>query len=128
MASQGKGKVERAEKPAHWTERIAQEILSKKKEPYVISAGATTSGPAHLGTVCEFLYPWAIKKTLEKKGKEAKVVFVFDILDAFDSIPKAVEEHKEILEPHLGKPLVHVPTPTDATTAMENTSPQRLRN
>ena len=95
----------------HWAERIADEIIKSRKEPYVITGGMTTSGPAHLGTVCEFLFPNAIAKVLKKRGKEVKFYFVADIMDAFDSIPKSVERYREMLEEHLGKPLYTVPDP-----------------
>ncbi len=95
----------------HWAERIADEIIKSKEEPYVITGGMTTSGPAHLGTVCEFLFPNAIAKVLRKKGKKVKFYFVADIMDAFDSIPKSVEKYSEMLKEHLGKPLYTVPDP-----------------
>ncbi len=94
----------------HWAFRLAHEVL-KRKEPYVITAGATLSGPLHIGTVCEFLFPWAIKKALAMMGKEAEFYFVADSRDAFDSIPRALEGEREKLSPHLGKPLSAVPDP-----------------
>ena len=56
----------------HWTENLAQEVVSKKKPPFVISGGMTTSGPAHLGTVCEFLYPAALRDEMEEKGNAVR--------------------------------------------------------
>ena len=96
----------------HWSEHIAQEIISSRSEPFVISGGLTTSGPTHLGTVCEFLFPQTIANALRLEGKEAKFIFVADIFDAFDSIPSIFEQYKRELEPHLGKPLTAVPDPT----------------
>lgn len=99
-------------KHMHWSEWLAERVIKEKEEPYVISAGMTTSGPVHYGTLCEFLFPYAIKKAIEKRGKNCDYYFVADILDAFDSVPLAMEEYKEQLEPHLGKPLCNVPDPT----------------
>lgn len=96
----------------HWSEWLAQQVIETKKEPYVISGGMTTSGPSHLGTLCEFLFPSVIKGALEKNGKKCEYFFVADILDAFDSVPSAMEQFKVQLEPHLGKPLCDVPDPT----------------
>ncbi|MEW6748823.1 MAG: lysine--tRNA ligase [Candidatus Micrarchaeota archaeon] len=96
----------------HWSERLAERVIAEKKEPYVITSGITTSGPAHLGTLCEFLFPDAIRKELEKNGKKVTFYFLADILDAFDSVPAAMEKHSKELEPHLGKPLCDVPDPT----------------
>lgn len=102
-------------KHKHWSEWLAERVIDEKEEPYVITAGMTTSGPVHLGTLCEFLFPDAIRKELEAKGKKAKFYFIVDILDAFDSIPVAMEEYRKELEPHLGKPLCNVPDPTGKT-------------
>ncbi|MCI0503643.1 hypothetical protein L0Y65_02920 [Candidatus Micrarchaeota archaeon] len=96
----------------HWSEWLAERVIAEKKEPYVITSGITTSGPAHLGTLCEFLFPDSIRRELEKRGKKVTFYFLADILDAFDSVPVAMESHKSALEPHLGKPLCDVPDPT----------------
>lgn len=102
---------EDSKKSLHWSEQLAQEIIATKKEPFVISGGLTTSGPTHLGTVCEFLFPQAIVDALHYSGKNAKYYFVADIADSFDSVPSVFEKYKSSLEPHLGKPLTSVPDP-----------------
>jgi len=96
----------------HWSEWLAERVIAEKEEPYVITSGITTSGPAHLGTLCEFLFPDAIRKELEKYGKRVTFYFLADILDAFDSVPKAMDNYSKELEPHLWKPLCDVPDPT----------------
>ncbi len=104
-------------KSLHWSEQLAQEIISTKDEPFVISGGLTTSGPTHLGTVCEFLFPQAVVDALQYSGKNAKYYFVADLADSFDSVPSAFEQYKAQLEPHLGKPLTDVPDPTGKTAS-----------
>jgi lysyl-tRNA synthetase class 1 len=96
----------------HWSEWLAERVIAEKLEPYVITSGITTSGPAHLGTLCEFLFPDSIRRQLEKSGKKVTFYFLADILDAFDSVPLAMESFRETLAPHLGKPLCDVPDPT----------------
>jgi len=96
----------------HWSEQLADRVISEKKEPYSVTSGMTTSGPAHFGTICEFLFPFTISKMLEARGKNVTFYLVGDILDAFDRIPIPMEKYKEQLEPHLGKPLCDVPDPT----------------
>jgi lysyl-tRNA synthetase class 1 len=104
-------------KSFHWSELLAQQIMDEKREPYVISGGMTTSGPTHLGTVCEFLFPQAVADSLRYAGKEAKYYFVADIFDAFDGVPSVFEQYRQQLEPHLGKPLTSVPDPTGKTAS-----------
>jgi lysyl-tRNA synthetase class 1 len=97
----------------HWAYRLASQVIerSPNKEEYVIMSGATTSGTPHLGTVCEFLFPYAIKKAIGSMGKRARLVFALDIMDAFDKVPSVVSEYEPFLTPHLGKPLERVPDP-----------------
>ncbi len=95
----------------HWSEKIIEEALEKKKEPYIIASGITTSGSTHLGTLCEFLYPSAIQKGFAERGKKSTFYFVGDIMDAFDNVPDNLKEFEEFLKPHLGKPLCNVPDP-----------------
>jgi len=70
----------------------------------------TTSGPFHIGTLSEFLYPGMLVRFLEKQGG-ANFIFSADILDAFDSVPASMAAHSNSLSPHLGKPLCDVPDP-----------------
>ncbi len=93
----------------HWVEKIADRVVEERNPPFVIGAGITTSGPAHLGTVCEFLYPWALSQELKKRGFNTLFIFVGDIMDAFDSIPVQLKEYSNQLRDHLGKPLCDVP-------------------
>ncbi len=95
----------------HWVEIITQKIIEQKKPPYLITSGMTTSGPFHLGTLCEMLYPASIQQHLTNQGHKARFIFFADILDAFDSVPSVFSQHNSVLSPHLGKPLVYVPDP-----------------
>jgi lysyl-tRNA synthetase class 1 len=97
-------------KVRHWSEVISQEIVKTKKEPFVVASGITTSGPTHIGTACEFLYPSALAKYLHDSGYKTEFIFIGDIIDAFDGIPKSLEGFK-FLEEHLGKPLSDTPDP-----------------
>ncbi len=95
----------------HWSEVIAEKVIQQKEEPFVIGSGITTSGPLHLGTICEFLYPSALLSYFKEKGYEARMIFIGDTMDAFDSIPAQLKAYEEDLKPHLGEPLAHVPDP-----------------
>ncbi len=97
-------------KKMHWSEIIAHKIAQNREAPYTVAAGVTPSGPVHPGTLCEFLYAYAIAKQLEKYG-EVKYVFISDDSDDFDSIPEPMKGHEEELKPELGKPLVYTNDP-----------------
>lgn len=97
---------------SHWVEQLADRAIARKEELCVISGGMTTSGPAHLGTLCEFMFPGLIYKNVKAKGAKAKYFFVADILDAFDAVPASMIQYEKELAPHLGKPLCNVPDPT----------------
>ena len=98
-------------KSKHWSEILADRVIADKKPPFVVSSGITTSGPTHLGTLCEFLFPSAIVEELKEKGHGAEFYFIADIFDAFDSVPLSMAKHEKQLAPHLGKPLTDVPDP-----------------
>jgi len=99
------------ESPHHWAEALTDELLKEKSPPFIITSGATTSGPCHLGTLCEFLFPSTIQRHLASLGHNATFYFVGDILDAFDSIPAPLLKYEKNLSPHLGMPLSEVPDP-----------------
>lgn len=97
----------------HWVDLLVDRITEEKRPPFVITGGMTTSGPPHLGTVCEFLYPAVIKQALEDSGVDSELCFIGDILDAFDGVPLELEKYKSVLETELGKPLVYAVDPMD---------------
>ncbi len=101
----------------HWTEILVERLLEGKKTQYVITGGMTTSGPAHLGTICEFLYPYTLQQTILDLGKVADFYFIGDILDAFDGIPLEMQKYSGILATELGKPLVYVVDPLGCHTS-----------
>ena len=105
------GKTKEEMRGKHWTEILVDRLLEEKKAPYSITGGMTTSGPAHLGTICEFLYPAVIRQSLKNRGIDADFNFIGDILDAFDGIPFEMQKYADVLTPELGKPLVYTLDP-----------------
>jgi len=103
----------------HWSEVIAEEIINQKCEPLVVASGITTSGPTHMGTACEFLFPSAIVKYLKGKGHTVEFIFIGDLMDALDSIPKPLERFTS-LKSQLGKPLCNVPDPFECCESYGN--------
>ena len=98
----------------HWVEQLGQKVVERGPGPYVVTAGMTTSGPAHMGTLCEMLYPQATANHLNRSGHPTKYIFIADTMDAFDSVPLDMQKYAAQLTPHLGKPLCDVPDPTGA--------------
>ncbi|MEM3399393.1 MAG: lysine--tRNA ligase [Candidatus Micrarchaeia archaeon] len=109
MERERSGKIGEREN-RHWAEVLAERVVKEKEPPYVVLSGITTSGPCHLGTLCEFLFPSAIHKYISREH-EARFIFIADIMDAFDSVPVAMKEHERSLIPELGKPLCNVLDP-----------------
>ncbi len=98
----------------HWVEQLGQKALDRGPGPYIVTAGMTTSGPAHMGTLCEMLYPQAIARHLNQTKHPTQYIFIADIMDAFDAVPLDMQKYTAQLNPHLGKPLCDVPDPTGA--------------
>jgi lysyl-tRNA synthetase class 1 len=94
----------------HWSEVIAEEVIEKKTQPFTVASAITTSGPSHIGTMCEFLYPSALVKYLKDEGCKVDFIFIGDIMDALDKVPKPLEKFSSLSE-HLGKPLCDIPDP-----------------
>lgn len=91
----------------HWSVRLADSLLGLNKRRIVITAGITPSGPVHLGSVCEFLFPEAIYRALRMKNKEIeiKMYFIADVLDALDSVTADLQAYERIIQEDMGKPL-----------------------
>lgn len=91
-------------KNMHWSEITARNIAGERKPPFVVAAGITPSGPVHPGTLCEFLYAYAIAEQLKKYGK-VHYIFVSDDFDALDSVPEPLKEYADIINEDMGMPL-----------------------
>ncbi|MDE1874410.1 MAG: lysine--tRNA ligase [Candidatus Micrarchaeota archaeon] len=98
-------------KDKHWSEILVDRLMAEKKAPYVLTGGISTSGPAHLGTICEFLYSGTLLEVLQKRGVDAKFYFIGDILDNFDGVPAELKDREGEFTQYLGMPLSKVPDP-----------------
>jgi len=94
----------------HWSEVIGERVIKEKKPPFTIASAITPSGPTHMGTLCEFLYPSALDRYLEDEGYKTRFIFIGDVLDAFDNIPEPLKKYRA-LGKYLGQPLCNVPDP-----------------
>ncbi|MDE1856155.1 MAG: lysine--tRNA ligase [Candidatus Micrarchaeota archaeon] len=98
-------------KDKSWLDILVERIEGEKKAPYIITGGLTPSGPTHIGTVCEILYPSLITSGLGERGHKAAFNFVSDIMDAFDGVPFELKAYEKELAKDLGKPLMNVLDP-----------------
>ena len=94
----------------HWSEAIANEIITKKpdKAEYVCAAGISPSGSVHIGNFSDIATSYFVCRALQKAGKKAKLLFSWDEYDRFRKVPKNVPE---AWSRHIGKPYVDVPDP-----------------
>ncbi len=91
-----------------WGETVARDLLKKKKAPFVLATGITTSGPIHLGNLRETLTGDVIVKLLREKRK--KVSFLF-VVDDFDPLRKVYPFLSQKYEKYIGSPYFLIPAP-----------------
>ncbi|MEM0437758.1 MAG: lysine--tRNA ligase [Candidatus Micrarchaeia archaeon] len=103
-------------KNMHWSEIIASRIRAERKPPYVVMSGITPSGPVHPGTLCEFMFAYAIAKMLGQYG-DVRFVFVSDDLDAVDSVPEPLKEYASVIQEDMGLPLALARDPKGCHTS-----------
>ena len=95
----------------HWLEPIVDEIIKRKQNPIVLSAGKTTSGHVHMGFMRETIIGDAIRRILKKKRKEVIFRVFFDTYDAAKRFPPYIE--KNYAKKHIGQPFALIPSPFD---------------
>jgi lysyl-tRNA synthetase class 1 len=91
----------------HWSEKIADSIIKAKpnKEEYVCAAGISPSGSVHIGNFRDVATSLFVVKSLQAKGKKAKLLFSWDEFDRLRKIPKNVDSE---LEKFIGCPYTDV--------------------
>ena len=99
----------------HWSDTIAEEIIKKNpdKEEYVCAAGISPSGSIHIGNFRDIATSLFVVKALQRKGKEARLLFSWDEFDRMRKVPVNVEKVTEGFEKYIGYPYVDVPNPFD---------------
>lgn len=97
----------------HWSEKIADELISRNpdKEEYVCAAGISPSGSIHIGNFRDIATSLFVAKALRKKGKKAKLLFSWDEFDRLRKVPVNVAKVTEGFEKYIGYPYVDVPNP-----------------
>ena len=98
----------------HWSEEIAQRIIDKHpdKEEYVCAAGVSPSGSVHIGNFRDLATPLFVVKSLQKKGKKARLLISWDEFDRCRKIPANVQAVVgNSYDKYIGCPYVDIPDP-----------------
>lgn len=97
----------------HWSDLIADEIIRKKpdKEEYVCAAGISPSGSIHIGNFRDIATSLFVVRSLERKGKKARLLFSWDEFDRLRKVPVNVAKVADGFEKYIGYPYVDVPNP-----------------
>ena len=92
----------------HWADVVAEKLL-KTGQKHVISSGITPSGPIHLGSMREILTADAIVKAVNRKGGDAKLIYIADNADPLRKVYPFLES--KMYEKYVGMPLAEIPAP-----------------
>lgn len=98
-----------------WWEKEAGLLSSrvkKGKSPILLETGYGPSGLPHLGTFAEVARTSFVRWAFEKMhpGVECKLIAFSDDMDGLRGVPENIP-NKEMITPHLGKPLSRIPDP-----------------
>jgi lysyl-tRNA synthetase, class I len=101
-----------------WVDKVVDILKGRKFKKNVVNGGWTPSGFFHIGNSrAELLIPSFVHQNLKESGLKSEHNFLIDDFDDFDKIPKGLDIKNEDFEPHLGKPLVNVPSPAEGFTS-----------
>ncbi|MFH1391247.1 MAG: lysine--tRNA ligase [Candidatus Diapherotrites archaeon] len=95
-----------------WSEKVADDVIVRHKEPYVVEGMWTPSGFFHIGNARpEVFTPYAVKRAIQDKGKKVTQNFILDDFDAVRKIPGGLGIKKEDEDKYLGFPIATAPSP-----------------
>lgn len=93
----------------HWADVEAGDLLSKGGA-HLIAAGISPSGFIHVGSLREAMTAEAVRKAVEEKGGEVRMIY---LIDSFDPLRKKYPFLPDRYEGEVSKPLNLVPCPCD---------------
>ncbi|MCA9388306.1 lysine--tRNA ligase [Candidatus Berkelbacteria bacterium] len=93
-----------------WAEELAQTVLDRHAEPYVVSDWKTPSGHIHVGALRGVLLHDAIAKTISSLGKQVRYIYGFDDYDSMDKLPNYLSSD---YERYLGQSFSTIPAPDE---------------
>ena len=105
----------RSEIPKAWpfeeARKVAQRLATSGKETALFETGYGPSGLPHIGTFGEVARTsWVRRAFSEMTGLPSKLLAFSDDMDGLRKVPDNIP-NKDLLAPHLGKPLTQIPDP-----------------
>ena len=95
-----------------WSEKVADDVIARHKEPYVVEGMWTPSGFFHIGNARpEVFTPYAVRRAIEDKGKKVSQNFILDDFDAVRKIPQGLGIKPEDEKKYIGFPCATAPSP-----------------
>lgn len=92
-----------------WLNQIVDDLIARNPEGEIlIEAGGSPSGTHHFGHMREPITADAVRLELKRRGRQAKLIYFVDDLDALRKIPVDVPAD---FEQYLGYPICDVPAP-----------------
>jgi lysyl-tRNA synthetase class 1 len=97
--------------PFEEAQKVAQRIVASGKETALFETGYGPSGLPHIGTFGEVARTtWVRRAFTEITGRPSKLLAFSDDMDGLRKVPDNIP-NKDLLTPHLGKPLTQIPDP-----------------
>jgi lysyl-tRNA synthetase class 1 len=105
----------RREIPKAWpfeeARKVAERLFASGKEAALFETGYGPSGLPHIGTFGEVARTsWVRRAFTEMTGRPSKLLAFSDDMDGLRKVPENIP-NKDLLTPHLGKPLTQIPDP-----------------
>jgi lysyl-tRNA synthetase class 1 len=97
--------------PFEEARKVVKRLAASGKETALFETGYGPSGLPHIGTFGEVARTtWVRRAFMEMTGRPAKLLAFSDDMDGLRKVPDNIP-NKDLLIPHLGKPLTQIPDP-----------------
>lgn len=98
-----------------WADEIVNEIIEKRKPPFIVNDWWTPSGMAHAGHIRTLLSHYGVYRGLTLHNHAAKFDYGFDDMDPMDGLPPDLPPD---FEQYMGLPLWKVPSPIEGHASL----------
>ena len=113
--------------PFEEARKVAERLAKSGKETALFETGYGPSGLPHIGTFGEVARTtWVCRAYTEMTGLPSKLLAFSDDMDGLRKVPDNIP-NKDLLTPHLGKPLTQIPDPFGTHSSFGAHNNARLR-